>query len=209
MYKICKLLSKLAILLFTSLFLYAFHPFQVRKADRFSASYKKLKYEVSLAYTKYSAADRWWNKIEPLNLYLGALPLENKGHLQAICDLKVTHVLSMVEDFEMKEGWFNTPVKQETWKAHGIEAKQIQAVDCEPLKVEELEEGVEYLARNLAQGATLYVHCKAGRGRSASVVIGYLMKYHHLSFDDALARVKEQRPQISLNTQQRKAMMSY
>lgn len=207
---------KLAIFLFVSLFLHAHQSLQAQDSSNpptethssFSGYYKKLKYEASLVYTKHSTGD-WWNKIKPLNLYLGALPLENKGHLQAIIDLGVTHILSMVEDFEMEEGWLNTPVTQETWKAHGVEVKQIRAVDFHPLSHAELEEGIEYLARTLEQGNTVYVHCKAGRGRSASVVVGYLMQYHHLSFVDAVFLVKQQRPQIHLNQYQRDAILSY
>ena len=37
----------------------------------------------------------------------------------------------------------------------------------------------------------------------------YLMKYQGLSFDEAFGLVKEQRPQINLNAQQREAVMNY
>lgn len=175
----------------------------------FSQSYKKLKYEVSLAYTKSSAGESWWNKIEPHNLYLGALPLQNKGHLDSLKNLGVTRVLSMVEDFEIEDGWFNTPVKQQTWEENGIRVKHIQAADFLPLSHDHLGEGIEYLTKTLAEGHTVYVHCKAGRGRSASIVIGFLMKHHHLSFEDAFDEVKRQRPQINLNREQCKAILSF
>lgn len=173
-----------------------------------STLYKKVKYEASLAYTQISAND-WWTKIEPFNIYLGALPLKNKGHLQAIADLGVTHVLSVVEDFEMEDGWFNSPVTAEDWKAYGIAFENIPAVDFSPLSHSEIETGVDYLARMLGEGHTVYVHCKAGRGRSATIVIVYLMQFENLSFDDAFALVKEQRPQINLNDYQRQAIFDY
>lgn len=214
-----KLINKLTIFLSISFLLHTLSPLQAddpvasspltEARSTFSDYYKKFKYEASLAYTKRSQGD-WWTKIEPFNLYLGAIPLDNHGHLQSIIDLGVTHVLSMVEDFEMQEGWLNTPVTQEAWKAHGIEVKQIQAEDFNPLTPAELEEGIEYLARALEQkGNIVYVHCKAGRGRSASVVIGYLMKYQHFSFADAVFLVKQQRPQINLNKYQREAILNY
>lgn len=170
---------------------------------------KKLKYEASLAYTKFYGEDNWWTKIEPLKLYLGALPLTNQGHLDEIVKLGVTHVLSMVEDFEIEDGWFDTPVKGLDWEEHGIVTKQIKAVDFLPLKQEEIEEGVAYLDTLLEEGKMVYVHCKAGRGRSASIVIVYLMKHHGLSFDEAFAFVKEQRSQINLNNEQREAIFEY
>lgn len=171
--------------------------------------YQKLKYEASLTYTKYGTKGNWWDKIEPFKIYLGALPLKNAGHLDAIINLGIRHILSMVEDFEMEDGWFNTPVKLKDWNESGIEMKHIQAVDFLPLKRSEIDEGVEYLNNVLKEGHSIYVHCKAGRGRSATIVIVYLMKYHQLSFEEAFSFVKKQRPQINLNTQQRQAILDY
>jgi protein-tyrosine phosphatase len=179
------------------------------KESSYSYYYKKLKYEASLAYTKLNPSNAWWTKIAPFNIYLGALPLKNEGHLDDIVALGVTDVLSMVEDFELEDGWFNQPIKRADWEDNGIVVKHIQAIDFLPLKQEEIEEGVEYLNASLQEGRTVYVHCKAGRGRSASIVISYLMKYEGLSFDEAFAFVKEQRPHINLNQQQRQAIFDY
>lgn len=175
----------------------------------YSYYYKKLKYEASLAYTKLNPYSAWWTKIEPFNIYLGALPLLNNGHLDQIIALGVTDVLSMVEDFEMEDGWFNKPVKPSDWEANGIVVKHIQAVDFLPLKAEEIQEGVEYLAQKIQEGHLVYVHCKAGRGRSATIVICYLMQYEGLTFEEAYRFVKEQRPHINLNDQQRQAILDY
>ncbi len=169
---------------------------------------QKIKYEVSLFYTKISS-NAWWNRITPYNLYLGALPLKNKGHLDKIVGLGVTHLLSMVEDFEIEDGWFNKPVKENDWADLGIFFKQIRVVDCLPLKKEQIDEGIDYLTEILATGNVVYVHCKAGRGRSASIVIAYLMKNQGVSFNEALSFVQRQRPQIKLNKQQRQAILDY
>ena len=177
--------------------------------SNYSYYIKKLKYEASLAYTKLSGESTWWTKIEPFNLYLGALPLGNEGHLEKIINLGVTDVLSMVEAFEVKDGWFNQPIKQQDWEAQGVTVKNIQAADFLPLKQEEIEEGVQHLNRLLLEGRTIYVHCKAGRGRSASIVMVYLMKFHGLSYNEAFELIKEQRPQINLNYQQRLAILEY
>jgi hypothetical protein len=100
-------------------------------------------------------------------------------------------------------------VKQNDWQENGIVVKHIKAVDFLPLKREEIEEGVAYLSEMLADGNTVYVHCKAGRGRSATIVIVYLMQSQGLTFQEAHDFVKEQRPQINLNKQQRQAIFDY
>jgi protein-tyrosine phosphatase len=174
-----------------------------------SSLYKKVKYETSLAYTKWTCANLWWNKIEPHNIYLGALPLKTEGHLDSILGLGVTRILSMVENFELEDGWREVPVKAADWQKQGVEVEQIHAIDSYPLKLSEIERGVNYLVRNLEEGHIVYVHCKAGRGRSATIVIAYLMKFQKLSYEEAFAYVKKQRPKIHLSAAQRQAVLNF
>lgn len=171
--------------------------------------WKTVKYEASLESTQWWANERW-TKIEPYPIYLGGLPLINKGDSQKIPALGVTRVLSMVENFEIEDGWLgNKPVKPADWEAQQIQVKRIQAVDYYPVTNDEIREGVQYLTEMVADGQTIYVHCKAGRGRSATIVVAYLMQQEGLSLDDAIAHVKKQRPQINLNAGQRKAIADY
>ena len=51
-------------------------------------------------------------------------------------------------------------------------------------------------------GKTVYVHCKAGKGRSASVVMCYLCQKHNVSPEEAFKMLKEKRPQIDLGAKQ-------
>ena len=169
---------------------------------------KKLKYETSLEYTKMTSGE-WWDKIEPYNIYLGSLPLKNKGHLEKIIDLGVTQIFSLIEDFELKDGWFNVPVKAEDWEKNGIGVERVSATDFDPLTKTQIERSIDHLQKMLEEGHIVYVHCKAGRGRSATALIAYLMAKEGFSFDDALALVKKQRPQINLNAGQRQAIFDY
>jgi atypical dual specificity phosphatase len=178
----------------------------------YSSLYKKMKYEVSLKYTDMDGQLRgnaWWTKLTPYNIYLGALPLKSKGHLQEIADLGVTQVLAVVEDFELDVGYFNTPITSTDWNELGIGFTQIPAVDFEALTSEQIKNGVAELARMIEAGDTVYVHCKAGKGRSATIVIAYLMEHHMLSFDEAFSFVQNLRPQINLNSYQRQAIFDY
>lgn len=165
---------------------------------------KQLKYEASLSWTLWKA-NPWWSKIEPYNIYLGGLPLA--GHLQQIKDLGVTGIICLAEDFEL-QGW-RQPVKKADWEAHGMKVVHISTVDFYPLTMQEFEEGVAALESMLSAGLVVYVHCKAGVGRSVSLVIAYLMKHRGISFDEAHALVQKFRPQINLNLDQRQAILDY
>ncbi|ORX54655.1 hypothetical protein BCR36DRAFT_347549 [Piromyces finnis] len=53
--------------------------------------------------------------------------------------------------------------------------------------------------RKKNNNAVFYIHCKAGKSRSATVVIAYLMKSEHWSLNKAYSYLKELRPNISPN----------
>lgn len=50
---------------------------------------------------------------------------------------------------------------------------------------------------SVCRGESVYVHCKAGRGRSTTIVLCYLCMYHGLTPHEAHLFIKKLRPQIS------------
>lgn len=52
-----------------------------------------------------------------------------------------------------------------------------------------LIEGVDFINKNVDKGGVVYVHCKAGRSRSATLVCCYLMKVMHLSTSDTMLMI--------------------
>lgn len=45
----------------------------------------------------------------------------------------------------------------------------------------------------------MLVQCHAGKSRSASVVLAYLMKYKNMGFGTAMAYLKQRRPRVNPN----------
>ena len=62
----------------------------------------------------------------------------------------------------------------EAYEQAQIEQLRIPTVDFTPPTLEMVEQAVEFIKQQIAQGHTVYVHCKAGRGRSATVVACWL-----------------------------------
>lgn len=78
----------------------------------------------------------------------------------------------MNEDYEL--GW--APSKEE-WAKVGVEFLQLATPDIffAPSQ-EKIQEGIAFIKKFEGTGNTVYVHCKAGRTRSATLVGCYLMQ---------------------------------
>lgn len=184
---------------------------------------KKLAYQVSLMFTLadryfHSDSHQWWNHIKGTNITLGAIPLMNRQHHLRIFNeavhpnnnQKQLAVLTLLESFEIySEGLFSVPVTPEAWKKLGVTQKIIQASDFNPLSQKEIAEAVLFLEQQDKLGIPAYVHCKAGRGRSAAAVICFLMKKYQYNAEEAKEKVLECREQINLNKHQWKAIKTY
>jgi atypical dual specificity phosphatase len=126
---------------------------------------------------------RWWDRIDD-GLLLGALPFEKDvPQLQA---LGVGAVLNVC-------GEAAGPV--EAYRRAGIEQLRLAAVDFLPPSLEVVREGVEFMRRQVCAGRKVYVHCKAGRGRSATIALCYLIT-KGLTSEEAQRILLQKRPQV-------------
>lgn len=167
-------------------------------------------FNVSLAYTMVGNAF-WgrshWDIVYP-GILLGGLPLCQ--HFEHLKVLGVTAVVSLVEPFELEQGAFFAPIQHSQWQKAGVVTKWIKTADFEPVSPKQLEAAADFIHEQLKQQNVpkplVFVHCKAGRGRSTAAVLVYLWKYHNMSLQEAYRVVKTARPQINLNRRQMTAV---
>lgn len=62
-----------------------------------------------------------------------------------------------------------------------------------------LDECFLFIQAAVDGGGAVLVHCQAGRSRSATVVIAFLMKKDHLSFTEAYDKLKKLKPDVQVN----------
>ena len=178
---------------------------------------QSLVYNVSLAYNKmlslpnatFSQGGRpWWTPLVlPYGtIVLGALPLRPEGHLETLTQAtvaangfsRVRAVLTLNKPYELQPTYLNTPVSAEDWASKTVEQMIFPVEDFNRPTPEQLNEACVFLDKHMALKNTVYVHCKAGRGRSCAVVCCYLV-HRGMAADKAMEFVKHRRPHVRLS----------
>ncbi|NWZ09222.1 PTPM1 phosphatase, partial [Agelaius phoeniceus] len=139
----------------------------------------------------------WFHRIDEVVL-LGALPL--RGRIRGlVAEENVRGVVTLTEDYETRFLCFSP----QEWEAMGVEQLRLSTVDLTGVPtLENLHKGVEFILRHRACGNSVYVHCKAGRSRSATMVAAYLIQLHHWSPQEAIEAIAKIRPHILIRHKQ-------
>ncbi|XP_071691178.1 phosphatidylglycerophosphate phosphatase PTPMT2-like [Rutidosis leptorrhynchoides] len=143
---------------------------------------------------------RWWDRVDQFVL-LGAVPFPTDVfRLKA---LGVCGVVTLNESYE-------TLVPTSLYHDHGIDHLVIPTRDyLFAPSYDDICKAVEFIHDNACAGKTTYVHCKAGRGRSTTIVLCYLVKHRQMTPDAAYEYVKSIRPRVRLAAMQWQAVQDY
>ncbi|KAL2489990.1 putative dual specificity protein phosphatase DSP8 [Forsythia ovata] len=149
---------------------------------------------------KIQAEFRWWDWIDEFVL-LGAVPFPSD--VLRLKELGVCGVVTLNESYE-------TLVPSSLYEAHGIHHLVLPTQDYlfAPSLVD-ICRAVDFIHENASHRRSTYIHCKAGRGRSTTIVICYLVKYRQMMPDAAYDYVKSIRPRVLLASSQWKAVQEF
>ncbi|XP_072379733.1 phosphatidylglycerophosphatase and protein-tyrosine phosphatase 1 isoform X1 [Diabrotica undecimpunctata] len=151
---------------------------------------------------------QWYNRIDDV-VILGALPFKSLTK-ELIEKENVKAVVSMNEDYEL---FLANDAK--SWSKEGVEFLQLATTDIFATPCQsKLVEGVKFINkfvqnREIVDGVSstsVYVHCKAGRTRSATLVGCYLMHRYKWTPERAIEHMKEKRPHILMHARQWEAL---
>lgn len=143
---------------------------------------------------------RWWDEVDQF-LLLGAVPFP--GDVPHLKKLGVGGVVTLNEPYE-------TLVPTSLFHAYGIEHLVLPTRDyLFAPSFGDICRAVDFIHKNVSSGKTTYVHCKAGRGRSTTIVLCYLVKYRQMTPSAAYEHVRVIRPRVLLASSQWQAVQKY
>ncbi|XP_051920006.1 phosphatidylglycerophosphatase and protein-tyrosine phosphatase 1 [Hippocampus zosterae] len=147
---------------------------------------------------------RWFDRVDETVL-LGALPFRSMTK-QLVETENVRGVITMNENYETK--YFCNSAEE--WQAAGVEQLRLSTVDLTGVPtLENLHRGVEFALRQREKGNSVYVHCKAGRSRSATLAAAYLIRLHCWTPEEACQKLASVRPHILVRTAQVEMLRKY
>lgn len=142
----------------------------------------------------------WWHRIDD-NVLLGAVPFPSDvPRLQA---LGVTAVVTLTEPYERL-------VPKSLYIKHKMENLVLPTTDyLYAPSQKDLCDATAFIHGFAEKGEWTYVHCKAGRARSATVVMCYLVRYKGMTAEEAKTHVVNCRPRVSLAPAQWQAVQDF
>ncbi len=138
---------------------------------------------------------RWFDRIRP-RLWLGGAPTYPRDYA-FLLEQGIDAVINIRAEREDDIAFY---------AKHGVSHLQLKVLDITIPPPEIITEGVAYIDAQIRDGHTVLVHCAKGRGRSATLVAGYLMKHEGMSFDEANAHMKARRPLTKLEGRHRRVL---
>jgi atypical dual specificity phosphatase len=128
---------------------------------------------------------RWWDRIDE-HVIVGAYPFSAD-----VASLRGEGVRAVVNTCEEYSG----PVRE--YDQHGIEQLHIPTTDFTHPRLADIEAAVEFIQKYKLQNDAVYIHCKAGRARSATVALCWLIKYREMTPEQAQLHLLAARPHIN------------
>jgi len=95
------------------------------------------------------------------------------------------------------------------YQKYGIEQFHMPTIDFTHPAYDDVCRAIEFIEEKVEDKKTVYIHCKAGRGRSATVAICWLMKHFGLTADEAQFVMLEKRPHVNAKLTERPVVQRY
>jgi hypothetical protein len=95
------------------------------------------------------------------------------------------------------------------YERHGITHVRYHVPDVGVPNSEIITAAVDWIAQQVAAGRSVLIHCAKGRGRSATLLAGYLMREAGFTFEQAEALIRSKRSLTKLEERHRQQLLAW
>ena len=140
------------------------------------------------------------------DLIIGAYPLD-AGDVADVARLGITRLLNLVEDSEYRPG--QREEVHAALVAAGIAETRLPLIDYGHLPFDQLDDAVDTVVTWLRAGERVYLHCRAGWQRSASVAAGAVAILDGIGIEAALDQIQRHKPSADPLPHQRRDLAQW
>ncbi|MCB9644715.1 MAG: dual specificity protein phosphatase family protein [Myxococcales bacterium] len=140
---------------------------------------------------------RVWDVVDE-TLVLGAMPL--RWDVKKLASMGIKGVINNCAEYSGP---------QKSYARYNIDQFYLPVIDFTPPKLEEINAALSFIEQHRQRGERVYLHCKAGRGRSATIALCYLITRYQLTPEQAQQRLQAIRPRIVRDLWQREVVQEF
>jgi hypothetical protein len=140
----------------------------------------------------------WFSQITP-QLWLGGAPTYRRDY-DLMLETGIGAVLDVRAERESELTFYDQ---------HDIKHVRYRVPDVMVPDEATIAMAVDWIKAQVDDGRSVLVHCAKGRGRSATLLAGYLMREEGMTFDQANAVMKSKRPLTKLESRHRRVLEAW
>ena len=115
-----------------------------------------------------------------------------------------------VREVPLPSHWFTNNISHFYNNGNSLEYLHVKVEDYGAPSLEQLDNTVDYIKRQIDSAKPVMVHCAAGKGRTGTVLAAYLLKEgENLSAEKAIVIIRKLRPGSVQSETQKKCIESY
>jgi atypical dual specificity phosphatase len=96
-----------------------------------------------------------------------------------------------------------------TYQRHRIQQLYLPIVDFRPPSLTDIQTALVFIEQHRQRGEQVYLHCKAGRGRSATIALCYLIQRYQIPPEQAQSHLQAIRPRIVHDLWKREVIQAF
>ena len=167
----------------------------------FKQFYARLVFYPTLAWNmllgRWLGIRNWWDHIDSY-VIVGAYPFARD-----VAAMRKEGVRAVVNTCEEYAG------PQAEYSKNEIEQFRMPTTDFTHPKLLDVQNAVEFVQGHVQKGHCVYIHCKAGRARSATVALCWLVKYRDMTPEEAQSVLLENRAHVNPHVHKRPVVQEF